>query len=303
MLDTRQLVVFERIAKTASFAQTARELFLTQSAISHSLRALETSVGCRLIDRSAKKMTLTDAGEALLIHTRRVLAEMEAARSSLESLNRWGFKRLRIGCDALVGRTLLAQCLAELSLKNPSLLVEVVHCTTGSVATLLSEESTDICICELPRAMDSVTFVPLIRSALRLVCAPAHALADADCNPLELLPSVPCVLSARSTPSRSLIEKYCGECRITLNPAVEVDDYETIRRILIAGKGVGFLAPWMIAGDLAAGRLVVRDLGSELLVQQWGFLHRSSPGLRPIEVEMVRLLEARSRLLAEESAA
>ena len=301
MLDTRQLVVFERIAKTASFAQTARELFLTQSAISHSLRALETSVGCRLIDRSAKKMTLTDAGEALLIHTRRVLAEMDAARSSLESLNRWGFKRLRIGCDALIGRTLLAQCLAELSLKNPSLLVEVVHCTTGSVATLLSEECADICICEAPRAFDSLTFVPLIRSALRLVCAPGHALAKAGCDPLEMLPRVPCVLSARSTPSRSIIEKYCAECRITLNPAVEVDDYETMRRILIAGQGVGFLAPWMIAGDLAAGRLIACDLASEVLVQHWGFIHRASPGLRPIEVEMVDLLTDRAKMLAAEA--
>jgi DNA-binding transcriptional LysR family regulator len=296
-------MVFERIAKTASFAQTARELFLTQSAISHSLRALETSVGCRLIDRSAKKMTLTDAGEALLIHARRMLAEMDAARCSLESLNRWGFQRLRIGCDALVGRTLLAQCLAELNVKNPSLLAEVAHCDAGSVASLLSDESTDVCISELPRAMDALTFVPLIRSSLQLVCTPGHALAEGACDPVEMLPRVPCVLSARSTPSRALVEKYCAEYRITLKPVVEVNDYETLRRILIAGKGVGFLSPWMIAGDLAAGRRVVRDLGSEVLFQQWGLIHRTSTALKPVELEMVHLLTARSHVLATESAA
>ncbi|MEY5027045.1 MAG: hypothetical protein RLZZ244_2573 [Verrucomicrobiota bacterium] len=298
MLDIRQLITFEKLAQTGSFAQTARELFLTQSAISHSLRTLETTVGCRLIDRSGKKTTLTDAGEALRIHAQRLIAEMDAAKITLHSLNRWGFKRLRIACDALVGRTLVAACLAELHQKNPSLLVEVAHCDASTAATLLAEESVDVAICEQPRIPGPLAFVPLIQSALFLACKPGHRLLDPNENPLELLPKQPCILSGRSTPSRQLLERYCAECRISLNPCVEVDDPETLRRLLVAGNGVGFLSPWMISEEIRSGSLAVRDLRNESLQQAWGAVHRGSRPLKPIEVELLDLLTAHAHALA-----
>src|SRR5213082_502436 len=71
-LDSRQLRAFSVLAKTGSFTQTARELHLTQSAVSHSMRALETEIGCRLLDRLGKKVVLTQAGEQLLQHAGKI---------------------------------------------------------------------------------------------------------------------------------------------------------------------------------------------------------------------------------------
>src|ERR1051326_209319 len=74
-LDSRQVRAFAVLARTGSFTQTARELHLTQSAISHSMKALEGDVGCRLLDRLGKKIVLTQAGEQLLHHATRILHE------------------------------------------------------------------------------------------------------------------------------------------------------------------------------------------------------------------------------------
>src|SRR5262245_51001426 len=71
-LDSRQLRAFSVVARTGSFTQAARELHLTQSGISHSMRALENDIGCRLLDRLGKKVALTQAGEQLLQHTNRI---------------------------------------------------------------------------------------------------------------------------------------------------------------------------------------------------------------------------------------
>src|SRR5262249_45928278 len=95
-LDTRQLRAFATLARTGSFTQTARELHLTQSAISHSMKALEVDVNCRLLDRLGKKIVLTQAGEQLLHHAQKILDEMETARSSLSHLGKWGRGRLRL---------------------------------------------------------------------------------------------------------------------------------------------------------------------------------------------------------------
>src|SRR4028119_1453244 len=95
-LDSRQLRAFSILARTTSFTRTAHELHLTQSAISHAIRALEQDTGCRLLDRMGKSVVLTQAGEQLLMHAERILAEMESARTGLSHLGKWGTSRLRI---------------------------------------------------------------------------------------------------------------------------------------------------------------------------------------------------------------
>src|SRR3954464_3827229 len=87
-LDSRQLRAFCVLSRTGSFTQTARELHLTQSGISHSMKALESDTGCRLLDRLGKKVVLTQAGEQLLKHATKILTEMETARDSLKQLGK-----------------------------------------------------------------------------------------------------------------------------------------------------------------------------------------------------------------------
>src|SRR5579859_6872932 len=99
-LDAKQLRAFSILARTGSFTQAARELHLSQSAVSHSMKALEQDVGCRLLDRMGKKVLLTQAGEQLLHHAQKILQEMSATRDSLERLGKWGKGRLRLGVSA-----------------------------------------------------------------------------------------------------------------------------------------------------------------------------------------------------------
>ena len=88
VLDSRQLRAFSVLARTGSFTQAARELHLTQSAISHAMKALEEDVSCRLLDRIGKKATLTQAGEQLLVRAEKILQEMDIAREELKQLGR-----------------------------------------------------------------------------------------------------------------------------------------------------------------------------------------------------------------------
>src|SRR5215216_4501666 len=95
-LDTRQLRAFVTLARRGSFTLAAKELHLSQSAVSHSMKALETDLGCRLFDRMSKKVLLTQAGEQLLQHADKILLEMSVARESIVQLGKWGRGRLRV---------------------------------------------------------------------------------------------------------------------------------------------------------------------------------------------------------------
>lgn len=84
-LDSRQLLAFVTVVRRQSFTLAAHELHLTQSAISHSMRALETDLGCRLLDRNGRRVELTDHGEVFLQKAERILTEMAQARMELET--------------------------------------------------------------------------------------------------------------------------------------------------------------------------------------------------------------------------
>jgi DNA-binding transcriptional LysR family regulator len=87
ILDSRKLLAFATLARVGSFTQAAKEMGLTQSAVSHAIKALERDLGCRLFDRMGRMVTITPAGRQLLGHTDIILAEMQTARADMAAFN------------------------------------------------------------------------------------------------------------------------------------------------------------------------------------------------------------------------
>src|SRR4051794_32950105 len=102
-LDSRQLLSFVTVARTRSFTQAGKELFLSQSAISHAVKALEEEVGHGLLDRNGKVLQITPAGEHLLHYAEKILADMSVARETLDQRAQWGISRLRVGANRSFG--------------------------------------------------------------------------------------------------------------------------------------------------------------------------------------------------------
>src|SRR5260221_10304389 len=143
-LDTRQLRAFATLARTGSFTIAARQLFLSQSAVSHSMKALEQEVGCRLLDRMGKKVLLTQAGETLLHYAERILNEMNAARGALEELGKWGRGRLRVGASTTACQYILPPVLRDFKQEYPKSLISIEPGDTGKALELLRSNRIDL---------------------------------------------------------------------------------------------------------------------------------------------------------------
>src|SRR3954464_1344285 len=146
-LDSRQMRAFCVLARTGNFTQTARELHLTQSGISHSMKALERDVGCRLLDRLGKKVVLTQAGEQLLQHATKILQEMENARQSLAHLGKWGRGRLRLGASTTACQHLIPPVLREFKESFPDHAVMIEPGDTPELVMGLVKQRLDLALC------------------------------------------------------------------------------------------------------------------------------------------------------------
>ena len=154
----------------------AKDLFLTQSAVSHAIKVLEDDLGCRLLDRVGKRVLLTQSGEQFLRHTEKILREMEAARAGLDSLSKWGHGRLRVGASTTACQHILPTVLREFRQSFPKCDIRIEPGDHGYQLDLLRNGQVDVAIVIEPPAPapDEFTFVPLFRDELRFFVAPLH---------------------------------------------------------------------------------------------------------------------------------
>src|SRR5882762_9307676 len=178
-LDSRQLRAFATLARTGSFTRTARELHLSQSAISHSMKALERQVRCRLLDKVGKSVMLTQAGEQLLAHADKILAEMQAARERLGELGKWGHGRLRVCTSTTACQYILPPVLRQFKESFPQCVIQIEPGDTPDALELLQKNRVDLALSLEPKGGTGFEFRPLFEDELQFMVSPSHPWAQA----------------------------------------------------------------------------------------------------------------------------
>src|SRR5919106_6828355 len=121
MLDVRRLRVLREVAACGSFSAAADSLAYTQSAVSQQIAALEREAGTTLVQRSARGVRLTDAGEAVVRHTEGIMARLAEAEAELEAIAGLRGGRLRMAAFESAGATLMPLAIKEFRAKHPAI--------------------------------------------------------------------------------------------------------------------------------------------------------------------------------------
>ncbi len=274
ILDSRQLQAFVALARCQSFTRAAKELFLTQSAVSHAIKSLETEVGSRLVDRAGRRVMLTQAGEQLLRHAERIVREMEAARAGLDQLTRWGHGRLRVGASTTACQYILPTVLREFKQSFPKSVITIEPGDHARQVELLESHQIDLSIMLEPEAeRGQFEFVPLFQDELRFLTSPIHPWARQGRVLRESIENETFVLYNKVSYTFRLVAEYFREEGIVLGHFIELGSMEAIKELVKIGVGIGVLAPWVARAELESGALVDFPLGRRRLRRTWGVAH------------------------------
>ncbi len=298
-LDSRQLHAFSALARRGSFTLAAKDLFLTQSAVSHAIKALEDDVGCRLLDRVGRKVLLTQAGEQFLRHTEKILREMEVARVGLEDLSKWGHGRLRVGASTTACQHILPTVLREFRQSYPKCIIRIEPGDHGQQLELLRSGQIDLAVVLEPpnQSLTEFVFVPLFQDELRFIVAPLHPWASLGRAPLESIEAETLVLYNKTSQTFRLVSEYFREEKITLTNFIELGSMEAIKELVKIGIGAGILAPWIARSELESGALISLPLGARKLRRRWGVAHLKGRRLALAEETFVGLCLSVSEVL------
>lgn len=288
-IDSRQLRAFVTLARTGSFTDAARELFLSQSAVSHSMKALEQGVGCRLLDRVGKRVILTQAGEQLLHHADKILVEMQAARVSLETLGKWGRPRLRIGASSTACGYILPTVLRKLKDDFPQCLISILPEDTHAAIESLRLNRVDLALVLQPRREEHIEFHELFSDELVFLLDPAHPWSVAGKVTRSEIPRQNYILYNKASYTFEMVSEYFRQEDMELNTVIEMGNMAATKELVKLGLGVSILPLWVAQSELAEKSLVALPLGRRKLRRSWVIAHREGRRLNLAEEKFLSL--------------
>lgn len=300
-IDSRQLRAFAALSRTGSFTLAAKELFLSQSAVSHSMKALETDVGCRLFDRVGKKVLLTQAGEALLHHTEKILQEMASARAGLEQLGKWGVGRLRIGASPTACQYILPAVLREFKESFPKCRISIEPGDTIEAIESVRENRIDLAITLEPRNEEQFEFHPLFGDELAFIVGAMHPWARDGHVVRAEIPKQSYVLYNKKSYTFRMVRDYFNQEDMVLNTVIELGSMEAIKELVKLGLGVGILSPWIAQKEIQEKSLVALPLGRRKMKRNWGVIHWRGRRLSLAEETFLGLCKAATADLGKTS--
>ncbi len=243
-----ELLAFVTVARAGSFTRAAAELHVSQSALSHTIRALETRFDLRLLTRTTRSVAPTEAGVRLLATLAPRFQEIEAALLALTALRDRPAGSLRIHAPAHAADTMLLPALARLLPQYPDVKVEIVTDKAASGqcdATVRLGE-------HLARDTIALPIGPALRMAV--VGSPAYCAAAAAVETPQQLTDHACI-ALHGVPAWEFArDGYPVNVRV--DGQVACDGVAQARLAALAGLGLAFVLEDVVREDVAAGRLV-----------------------------------------------
>ncbi|MEC5125328.1 LysR family transcriptional regulator [Verrucomicrobiales bacterium BCK34] len=273
LLDSRQLRAFQELARKESFTAAARSLCLTQSAVSHSIKALERSLDTVLFERLGKTVRLTRAGESLLPHADRILSRMARAQDELLLLDRPGHGRLRIGATVTISQYVLPSVLRELRESFPSFDISVVTDDSRGVMALLEAGDIDVAVALETSFSEKLKMSSLFEDEIQMAISPLHPLASAPEIQTRDISKESFIFYSQASETFRLLEQESLANGIQLKTSLQVGSMAAIKEMAKIGMGIGLLSPWVAEKEIAEGSLVFRPLPWKNLRRKWS-IHR-----------------------------
>ncbi|MGH8670635.1 MAG: LysR family transcriptional regulator [Burkholderiales bacterium] len=268
----RQLRVFDAVARQLSFTRAARELHLTQPAVSMQIKQLEDRAGLALFEQIGKRIFLTEAGHEMQRYGRSIARQLDELGTVLDGLRGLKSGRLAISV-ASTANYFAPQLLAAFWRRFPAITVSLDVTNREALLRQLAENEVDMVIMGQPPQGLSLTLESFAENPLVVIAAPDHSLATARRIPLKRLQRETFLMREHGSGTRIAMERFFAHKGITLTTGTEMSSNEAIKQAVGAGMGLGIVSLHTLELELQAQRLKVLDVQGFPIVRHWYVVH------------------------------
>ena len=268
-LEVRHLALVHEIAATGSVTRAAERLHLTQSALSHQLRDIESRLGIQLFLRLGKKMVLTPPGERVLATARRVLDEIGRTEEDLKLMSQDGKGVLRLCTQCNTGYHWLPPLLQSFHRKYPGVDVQIMVNATDRPIEALLEGQIDLAVVTSEVNDKRLLGEPLFDDELVAVVAPTHPLAKRSTMHPEDFAEEHLIIYKADPDDSYTFTRILRPANVAPARVSQVPLTEAILELVKAGLGVSVMARWAIEPALRSGAVRAVRIGKRGVFRSW----------------------------------
>jgi DNA-binding transcriptional LysR family regulator len=260
-LNLHLLRLFAMVAETGSFSRAAKELQLSQPAISQGVRDFELQLGCRLLDRSHKGVRPTREGRALMRHAQSMFTAERAAEEELKSLRGLDSGSLRIGASTTIATYLLPEHLGHFHKDHPGIELYLVSANTRDIADLMLRHEIEIALVEGPVEHEGLVSESWQTDTMAVITAPSHPFAreGSPIDPSRLAEEI-LVTREPGSGSREVVNQVLSEHAIRPSRTLEIGSTEAIKQLVAAGLGISIVSRAAVKDQVELQRLKIVDI-------------------------------------------
>jgi DNA-binding transcriptional LysR family regulator len=285
------LKTFCDLVETRSFGKAAQLNFISQSAVSQQLKALEARYSRRLLERGQRDgVALTEAGRLFYAECREIVDRFRAVETQLRESATAPSGTIRIATVYSIGLHTLPPYITRFMKAHPRVKVHLEYSRTNAVCEACVSNAIDFGVVAFPLRRANLTVVPWHDEKLVLVCSRGHRLARQRKVSLRQLSGEDFIAFERDIPTRKVIDGVLKAHGIPVNRVMEFDNVETIKRSIEVGSGVSILPSTTIRHESNSGRLAALEFTEGRFTRTIGVVHRRGRVLSAASREFIRML-------------
>jgi len=261
-MNFNQLRIFYSVARNNSVTLAAKELFLTQPAVSIQIHLLEEDHSVKLFNRSGKGITITEEGKLLLSYAERIFNlsdEMEEALWQMKSLDRG---RLKIGSSRTIGSYYLPQLFEIFKLKYPHIEIQMDISNSSRVIEEILSFQNDIGFIGIDYFHKNLVLKPFIKERLVLITPTDYELTHKKAISYKDLNGQKMIMREKGSGTMELIKQELIKNKVSVETVMELGSNEAIKRAVEAGVGVSIISNNVVKREKDQGRIKVLHFSS-----------------------------------------
>jgi DNA-binding transcriptional LysR family regulator len=300
-MDFDQLTTFVQVAKLKSFSKAGQKVFRSQSAVSAQIRQLEQAYHAKLLDRSAKSVELTPAGEVLFECAERLLRLRDESMQVVADRGNVVQGPVAFGANEATCLYLLPEILAEFQKRYPLVHISIYRNFSHKILQRLEDGSLDLGIVTLPLKSPNLKMHVINRDRLRFMVSTKNALAQRSHVTLDEIASAPLIFP-KTGYTRQVLDKLFRPHRSRLRVAMELPSIGMIKTFVAADVGISIISESFARDQVKTGEVKLLNVEGVDLWRELALVYRRDRSL-PRAVQSLIGMIRESRKLQENSVA
>jgi len=288
--------VFYYVAKSLSFSEASEELFITQSAVSQSIKLLEEKLKCKLFFRNTKRVKLTREGTILYGHIEQAFNYIKSGERTLEEMNSLGQGEIRIGASDTICKYYLMPYIKSFNHTYPNIKIHLTNRTSPKCIELLKKGSVDLSVINIPEKCSYSKILVKNTKSIKDVFIANDNFKELKGRKVSLkeLENYPLIVLEKNSTTREFFDNLMEKHDVSIKPEIELGSVDILVEMAKIGLGIAFVPDECVNQQLTKGDIFVLDIKEGVPNRNLGFLVHSNIPLPLAASKFVELLEGKS---------